>query len=95
MLLNCGVRLVYLIFNWVFSAVDMVTYVVGLAYLAVFTGTFELAVALVCKVTFVALEGKLVYRDDACLRVSVELGQRWLDIRFEVRKLSHILNRLI
>ena len=63
----------------------------GLGYLAVFAGAFELAVALVSKVAFVALKRKLVHRDDACLRISVKLRQRRLDIGFEVRKLSHII----
>jgi len=71
MLLNRWIRLLYLIFDWVFCAFYSVTYVVGLGYLAVFAGTFELAVALVSKVAFVALKCKLVHRDDACLRVSV------------------------
>ena len=60
-----------MIFDRVFCAVDSVTYVVGLGYLAVFAGTFELAVAFVRKVAFIALKRKLVHRDDACLRVSV------------------------
>ena len=67
---------------------DLVTKVGRLCDFTLFTVTFELTVTRVSIVHLVALVGELVDGDYACDGVSIELGERWRHITFEMGELG-------